>query len=225
MNFIKRLPIKYTGELHDVRLINFSVDPAELGQFLPKNIMPRLFDGRALISMVDVKLKNMHPHFMPSFFKFNYRHIAFRLLIDDSNYTNDKNKGIFFMHAFTGQPLIALAGAIFTNYRLKSSSISDQNGTLFLKQGGNFITYTIDDQPPTLTPPWLKENVQRVDRAYATSGDKMQYVQIQREKWPIEWVNCPEFKTDFFQTAKLEGAFRVNDVIFYQWLPPHTIEP
>jgi hypothetical protein len=223
MNFLKRLPIKYTGELHDVRLINFSVAPEELKAYLPANIRPRLFDGRALISMVDVQLKNMHPDFMPSFFKFNYRHIAFRLLIDDSSFTEDKNKGIFFMHAFTDQSLIAFAGAIFTNYRLKSSNISDRDGKLFLKQGGKYITYTIDDQPATLTPPWVKENVQRVDRAYALSGDKIQYVQIQREKWPVEWVNCTAFKTDFFKTATLEGAFRVNEVIYYQWLPPQTI--
>jgi hypothetical protein len=48
-------------------------------------------------------------------------------------------------------------------------------------------------------------------------------VQIMREKWPIEWVKCTHFETDFFKTARLEGAFKVKEMIDYEWLPVHKV--
>jgi uncharacterized protein YqjF (DUF2071 family) len=61
MDLLKRIPIQYKGELHDVRLINFSVPIAEVNTKVPSGIKVRDFDGRAMISLVDVKLKKMHP--------------------------------------------------------------------------------------------------------------------------------------------------------------------
>ena len=87
MSLLKRIPIHYKGELHDVRLVNFLVPMEEVMKGVPANIKIRNFSGRAMISMVDVKLKNMRPVAMP-FLKFNYRHIAFRLLVDDSQYND-----------------------------------------------------------------------------------------------------------------------------------------
>src|SRR6188472_940138 len=77
MYLLKRIPIHYKGELHDVRLINFSVAMEELKDKVPASIKIRSINGRAMISMVDVKLKNMRPVLAP-FARFNYRHIAFR---------------------------------------------------------------------------------------------------------------------------------------------------
>lgn len=62
---LRRIPIHYKGELHDVRLINFTVDMDEIKGKVPSHIKPRDFKGRAMISMVDVKLKNMRPAIMP----------------------------------------------------------------------------------------------------------------------------------------------------------------
>ena len=52
MNLLKRLPIQYKGELHDVRLINFSVAMEEIMGKVPANIKVRDFNGRAMISVI-----------------------------------------------------------------------------------------------------------------------------------------------------------------------------
>ena len=54
MNLLKRIPIHYKGELHDVRLINFSVDLDEIKDNVPAKIKVRNFNNRAMISMLDV---------------------------------------------------------------------------------------------------------------------------------------------------------------------------
>jgi hypothetical protein len=93
---------------------------------------------------------------------------------------------------------------------------------LALKQGENFLHYVLDEQVAPSRPD-LKAIVGALDRAYAADGGKLRVVQIQREKWPIEEVNCGYFRTNFFKTARFEGAFRVNETIYYEWTPPQVI--
>src|SRR6478672_1192485 len=101
MNFLKKIPVQYKGELHDVKLVNFTVDKAEVLQYVPAGIKVRDFNGKAIISMVNVLLKDMRPDFLPAALGFDYHHLAFRLLVEDSHRNKGENKGIFFLRSFT----------------------------------------------------------------------------------------------------------------------------
>ena len=226
MDLLKRIPIKYIGELHDIRLINFSVDINEIRDKVPTNIKVRDFNGRALISMVDVKLKNMHPAFVPSFCNFSYRHVAFRLLIEDKQYNEGINKGIFFYQSFTDKALIVEGGKLLTEYKLELATINENDNHVIVNQGDNVVKYSIEDEI-IVTPDENSKNLQKtigaLDRAYSFLGDSLRVTQIQREKWPIQPVQCHDFSTNFFSTARFEAAFRVFETIYYKWLPSKTV--
>jgi uncharacterized protein YqjF (DUF2071 family) len=222
MNVLKRIPIHYKGELHDVRLINFSVAMEEVKDKVPANIKVKDFNGRALISMVDVKLKNMRPVFVPSFFHFNYRHVAFRLLIEDSIYNEGVSKGIFFYKSFTDKPFIVTGGQLLTDYNLETAHIAENNKEVTISQGKNHVKYCVENTVSSSNED-LKNTIGALDRAYSVLGDTIRVTQIQREKWPIQSVKCSEFENTFFKTAKLEGAFRVFETIYYEWLPPKAM--
>jgi len=221
MNLFKRIPIHYKGELHDIRLINFSVAMDEVKDQVPSNIKVRVFNGRAMISMVDVKLKNMRPTIAP-FIRFNYRHVAFRLLIEDSGYCDGMNKGIFFLRSFTTNPLIVAGGKLMTDYNLETVQIEETNDKVLISQHGNHIRYCVDN---AIAPgnQELTNTIAALDRAYSVLGEKVRVTQIQRKKWPIRSVICATFENTFFKTARLEGAFRVFETIHYDWLPPKEI--
>ena len=221
MSLLKRLPIHYKGELHDVRLINFSLAKEEVLDKVPANVKVRDFNGRAMISMVDVKLENMRPTALP-FVRFSYRHVAFRLLVDDSQYNHGENKGIFFFRSFTNRPLIVFAGKLMTDYNLEIASIDDSDNEVIITQGGKKVKYSVNAAGAAPNPE-LKTIVGSLDRAYSILGETIRVTQIQREKWPIQLVNCNTFENTFFNTAKLEGAFRVPETIYYEWLPPKPI--
>jgi uncharacterized protein YqjF (DUF2071 family) len=222
MNLLKRIPINYKGELHDVRLINFSVALEEVIDQVPSSIRVRNFNGRAMISMVDVKLKKMHPVFTPSFCQFNYRHVAFRLLVEDSMYNEGVNKGIYFYRSFTNKPLIISGGRLFTDYNLEAAQIEEKENAVTISQSNCHITYCIDGIPGPSNED-LTKTIGALDRAYSVLGDTVRVTEIQREKWPIQAVTCSNFENTFFKTAKFEGAFRVFETIYYQWLPPKAI--
>lgn len=223
MNFLKQIPIKYIGELHEVKLINFSVDMEELNGPIPPAVKVRNFNGRALISMVDVRLKNMHPSFVPRQIHFDYRHIAFRLLVDDGEYNNGESKGIYFLRSFTDRPLIVQGGNWFTNYKLETAELIAFENMLELKQGDSYLNYAFKDKQPKEKNEKLKKDIAALDRAYSMNGPELQFIKIVREKWPLEWIDCYHFQTNFFKTAQLEGAFKVNEIINYQWLPAENV--
>ena len=218
---LRRIPIHYKGELHDVRLINFTVDMDEIKGKVPSHIKPRDFKGRAMISMVDVKLKNMRPAIMP-LLKFNYRHIAFRLLVEDATYTNGDNKGIFFLKSFTSKPLIVTGGKLLTDYNLERAQLEEENGTVRLTQGSHYVRYCVTERTSDVNHE-LKKTIGALDRAYSVLGDTIRVTEIQREKWPIEAVGCNGFENTFFKTEKFEGAFRVFETIYYDWLPTKAL--
>lgn len=222
MTFLKRLPVHYKGELHDGRLINFSVDKEEVLARVPNAIKVRDFNGRAMISMVDVKLRNMRPAIFP-FARFHYQHVAFRLLVDDSQYNKGDQKGIFFLRSFTDKPWIVSGGKLMTDYNLEKAQFEDTDSEITISQGDAKVRYFLDDG--SVAPdPALKTTIAALDRAYSVLGNAVRVTQIQRERWPIQPVNCRRFENTFFKTAKFEGAFRVLETIYYEWLPPKTIQ-
>jgi hypothetical protein len=171
--------------------------------------------------MVDVKLKNMRPVALP-FLRFNYRHVAFRLLVDDREYSKGENKGIFFFRSFTDNPFIVFGGKLMTEYNLETANIEETGGEVTISQGDRKVTYCLNGLSAGADP-GLKSTIAALDRAYSILGDSIRVTQIQREKWPIQFVDCSGFQNTFFKTAKFEGAFRVMETIYYDWLPPKTV--
>lgn len=221
MKLLKQIPITYQGELHDVKLINFSVDLAEVLPLVPAGIKVRDFNGKAIISMVNVKLKQMRPTGLPKGFSFDYQHVAFRLLVDDSDLNEGKYKGIFFLKSFSNKPMVVWSGNLMTNYQLSHAQIQDDT-EFVLQQQDRFVNYRLTEEKAEESPE-LKAMIGALDRAYAIEGERLMKTQIQREEWPIEWVNCVGFETNFFQSAQFLGALRVKQVIDYQWLPAKAV--
>jgi hypothetical protein len=223
MNLLKKIPITYVGELHQVQLINFSVDKREVESYIPWKITVREFEGRAMISIVNVQLRHMHPTFVHESLHVNYRHIGFRLLVEDRKWNHGINKGVYFIQSFTDNALIAQGGQLFTDYKLEKADIICTDQLLALKKGEKYLTYALDDHIPTLLNKNLQQTIGTLDRAYSELDGQIRMTKIMREKWPLEPVNCFHFKTNFFETARLEGAFKINEPIHYQWNPPQNI--
>jgi len=219
---LKNIPITYQGELHDVRLVNFLVHPDEIQPLVPSTIPIRKFGDKAMISMVNVRLKKMRPDFLPAGLDFNYEHIGFRLLIEDAPLNTGTNKGIYFIKSFTDKAWITWGGRYFTDYQLEQATISWTPQQFNLQQDNLYVSYSISNQAPDPQPE-LKEIIGQLDRAYSVQKEHLRMVQIQREKWPLEELAVTDFKTNFFRTAEFIGAFRVPETIFYTWLPPQQL--
>lgn len=231
MRSLKTLPIEYTGDLHDVELVQFSLAPEEVAPALPHPLKPRLFGGRAVVSLVHVMLRGMRPSFTPRPFHFDYRHIAFRLLVDDSKLDPEGlARGIFFVRSFTDRPVLARAGSLLTHYRLTPARIEAEPEGLAVRQAGKALSYlrAAGEEPgaPGLFGDWdqARAVLGSLDRAYAVDpAGGIWRTRILRPDWPIEPLAVSGFATDFFTTARFECAFKVREVIPYRWLAPARV--
>jgi hypothetical protein len=224
MSFLKNIPINYKGELHNIRLVNFWVDKKEVAEFVPPQLKIRDFNGQALISMVNVELENMHPAFLPEATHFAYRHVAFRLLLDDAEFNNGISKGIYFFKSFTDKTHIVTGGNLLTNYQLEKAEIICLDRMMELKQCDKYFNYALDLEKKANYGQQQFETIRSLDRAYSVSDEKIKMIQIQREKWPIRAVNCYLLETNFFKTAKFASAFVVDETIYYKWLSAKTMK-
>ncbi len=223
MSFLKKVPLTYIGELHNIRLINFTVDIDEVLPHVPAPLKIRNFNGRALISMVNVELKKMHPSFFPEALHFGYRHIGFRLALDDSELNDGVCKGIYFHRSFTDKASIALGGNLLTYYRLETAEIRNLDRMLELRQGEKFFNYALDLNSVADHGAAQCGIIGNLDRAYAVWDGEVKMVRILREKWPIRPVGCYLLETNFFRSAKFESAYVVDEVIHYKWLAPRSL--
>lgn len=224
MSLLKNIPINYKGELHNIRLVNFWVDKKEVEEFVPPQLRIRDFNGRALISMVNVELENMHPTFLPETTHFSYRHVAFRLLLDDAEFNGGEPKGIYFFKSFTNKPHVVMGGNLLTNYQLEQAEIICLDRMMELRQNNFYFNYALDLEKKESYGNEQFETIRALDRAYSVSDERIKMIQIQREKWPIRPVNCYLLETNFFKTAVFASAFVVDETIYYKWLSAKTIK-
>jgi hypothetical protein len=176
--------------------------------------------------MVDVQLRNMRAMKMWLPFRFHYQHIGFRVLVEDAEWNPEhEHKGVFFLDSFTDKPAIARVERLFSNYKLQRARLINTAAGLRLEHGDRFLEYYLAGpvEAPNEKLEALQAQIGALDRAWAVDGDELKKTQIVREKWPLEPMNCFRFSTNFFETAKLEGVFRVPETIYYNWLSPETV--
>ncbi|MCH8329935.1 MAG: DUF2071 domain-containing protein [Bacteroidetes bacterium] len=223
MNFLKSLSIGYTGELYNIKLINFSVEMDEVRYKVPTGLKIKDFNGRALISMVVVNLNRICPTFLNGLLPISYQHIAFRLLLDDSMYNEGKEKGVYFLKSFTDNKLVLSVGNLISHYNYTKARILDNENSFTLYSGKDHLHYTIGQQSNADKWGILKPAIQAIDRAYSVVKDQINVTRIMRHSWPLEPIEVVEFETSFFKTATFEAGFKVPGVIPYEWLPPKPV--
>jgi hypothetical protein len=118
--------------------------------------------------------------------------------------------------------MIAFGGKLMTDYNLEIANIEEEDNEVTIRQGNNKIHYCLKGLCPVCSDE-LKNTIGALDRAYSVMGNTLRVTQIQREKWPIQFVNCNKFDNSFFKTANFEGAFRVMETIYYDWMPAKAI--
>ena len=219
---LKSLPISYNGILNDVKLIAFTVPKEEVLPGLPDGIEPVIENGRVMFSLVSVELTDMKASVLP--IPFNYHHVAIRMCVKDSEHNESgDNQGVYFWQSYTNKPLMVAGGKMLTAYNLDNADIKLAEPVFQLRSADHFISFAIDLNAKKLGDQDLFKKIQKLDRAYFSTGDHIYRTRITRSEWPIKWTDCYVFETNLFQDVKVEGAFYIDHPIHYKWNKPELI--
>ena len=178
-----------------------------------------------MISLLNVKLYCLKPSVLLNPFYFTYRHVAFRVLVQDNHLHHDQvNRGFFYMHSFTNNQWVARFGRLLTDFNFRYAQITEEGNKLFLYHRNDYLRYSIDTSVPVEENYELKKNLMQIDRAYSRSEDKLKVTKVKRRDLPLQTIHCDHVETNFFNNIKLIGAFCVRETLTYQWLPSQNCE-
>lgn len=222
MDALRKLPVAFSGVLHQVKLVAFSVPVEEVTPFLPGGIEPVVKEGRALFSLVSVELEQMKADLFP--IPFSYHHVALRMCVKDHQFNDSgKDQGVYFFASFTDKPFIVAGGKLLTAYNLEMAEIKKAAPVFELKSKKGSLRFALDCTAHKIGDQQLYEQIKRLDRAYFSSGGSVYRTVITRKKWPIRWAECYAFETDLFSDVKVEGAFYIDHPIHYRWNKPEKM--
>lgn len=224
LSILKRLPLSFSGELHNTVLLNFSVDHADVLAGIPSQLVPIRYHGRALVSMVSVELRHMRPDGAPRFCRFAYRHVGLRVLVQPREHYKDRSPGVFFLRSFSSAPLLIHSGNIFTDFRFSRADIVQRRGEFRLHSAMGELSFRMGFADTVENPDTgLLKLIGSLDRAYSVRNGRVFVLRIERRHWPLQPVYADMPTNSLFSSARFECACRVPGVIHYRWLAPQEL--
>ena len=211
----KKIPANYLGELHNIHLVNFWVDVAEINSLVPHNEKIKSFSGRTLISVIDSKIEKLHPSFLAEPTNFSFQHVAFRLAI---------GRQIYFLRQFTDRPHLIFGGNIFTNHSIEKATINRIDTMMELKNENHYFNYAMDPQKKINYDKAQFEIMCSMKQAYSFGDEKIKMAEAENRKWNFQPVHCYLMETNFFESAEFASAYSVDETITYKWIAPTVAE-
>jgi len=218
--WLKGITLPLVGDLNDIYLVHLTIDPRELSDVVPKCMPLRLVDGRAVMSLVNVRADHFRPSIAPAFAGITYRAIMLRVVIEDGPWNDDgQPRGIFITNVYLNKSLVNRGFKTFTDQRTTLATIDSDGTRLAMRSGDKFLDYELDEsRPDAACDPRQQEIAEVLDRAY-TVGESgtVRRISIARDKWPLKPVHLVAWKTNLFETARVECVFKVTETIPYKW--------
>jgi uncharacterized protein YqjF (DUF2071 family) len=216
-------------------LVNFAVDPDELGAALPRHVVPDVYDGEAFLSVVVGQMDRMRPARVPRALGITYNQIVYRAVVRCGD-----ERGVHFLRSDADSRMMTMFGNAMSFFRFNHSDITfaRRGGCLDLDvrtrgrpSGDIAATFTVaapgDTLPGTSVFADLGEAKQWLVQLFAafhyTDGNRwIDVVRIKRGDWNVQVVADERAEYAFmsagapFTKARLDSVFLVGDVP-YHW--------
>lgn len=203
---------EHFNRFRDIRIINFSVAWEEILSIIPQGIMPREFNGRALISLINAT--KQEDYNLP---QKTHNIAVFRLLIDDRKWSGDY-KGVYILNEIikNKESILSSHSKINGQGALHKSELNTSVIQVFTEKG--FLEYTLSDTHVIEKNPEIKLTLENIDRAFGMNENDLALLYKHSHAPKLKWIKCNYFQTNIFKTAQLESAFLVCEHIGFQKL-------
>ena len=121
-----RLPV-IQGLIRRRLLVNFRVDPAVMGRFLPAPFRPKLHGGYAVAGICLIRLERVHPAFVPGFLGLTSENAAHRVAVVWDGPDGEEREGVYIPRRDTDSRISHFAGGRFFpgEYQLADFEVAD----------------------------------------------------------------------------------------------------
>ena len=212
-------------------LINYAVDPAIAKQIVPAPFSPKIINGKAIVGICLIRLKNVRPKGLPAFLGFGSENGAHRIAVEWTE-GNEQKEGVYVPRRDTSSRFNTLVGGrVFPgkHYHAKFDVKEDeQNYHVAFKSSDN-TTISIDAQiTDTFNPESVFKNLSTASDffkagslGYSPNGNKYEGLLLNTFKWEVQPLKVDKVISSFFEN---ESIFPKGSVVYDNALLMKNIE-
>ncbi|UIR54879.1 DUF2071 domain-containing protein [Sphingobacterium sp. SRCM116780] len=209
-------------------LINYTVDPMYIERILPLPFRPKLYQGKAIVGICLIRLKNIKPKGFPSFPGVNSENAAHRITVEwDEN--GETKEGVYIPRRDTSLKLNALVGGkLFPGkHHLAKFNVAEKDGCYHLDFKSSDNTSILVDAKITdkLNKNSIFENLDNVSSffkkgaiGYSPNGRDFDGLKLETYQWQIKPLHVEQIKSSFFENRDLfpEGTIQFDNAILME---------
>jgi uncharacterized protein YqjF (DUF2071 family) len=206
-------------------LVNYQVDPSVLAPLLPAPFRPKLIHGLGMVGICLIRLKNVHPRFLPSWLGISSENAAHRTAVEwDENGT--VREGVYVRRRDTNSWLNSLSGGrIFPGIHshARFTVQEDANHFAVALRSDDGVTsmsvrgHRVDHLPESSVFSSLAEAsafFQAGSLGYSATPDstRFQGLELRCRNWHVEPLAVEEVRSSFFEDETLfpKGSIRFD---------------
>jgi hypothetical protein len=212
-------------------LINFTADPKVVEKIVPSPFRPKIYQGKAIVGICLIRLKNIKPKGLPDFMGVNSENGAHRIAVEwDEN--GETKSGVYIPRRDTSLKLNALVGGrIFPGRHYYAKfNVQENGGNYHIDFKSSDDTQIIIDASETslFNEQSIFETLNNAsaffengDLGYSPNKTKFDGLRLKAYKWQVRPLAVTKVKSSFFED---EAVFPKGSVAFDNALLMTNIE-
>lgn len=221
-------------------LVNYIAEPEFVEKILPKPFRPKLYNGKAIVGICLIRLKNIKPKGFPNFIGVNSENGAHRIAVEwDEN--GEIKEGVFIPRRDTSLKLNAIVGGkIFPgkHYLAKFKVIEEKNHFHLDFTSSDETKIEIDAHlTDTLNESSIFKTIENISQffekgsvGYSPNGKDFDGLKLETYKWEVKPLNVEKVSSSFFEDKNIfpEGTIKFDSAILmenieHEWKSLKTI--
>ncbi|WP_430613383.1 DUF2071 domain-containing protein [Flavobacterium sp. JP2137] len=221
-------------------LVNYIAEPSVVEKILPKPFKPKLFDGKAIVGICLIRLKNVKPKGFPGFIGVNSENGAHRIAVEWKE--NDEIKeGVFIPRRDTNLKLNAIVGGrIFPGKHFFAKfNVNEQNHKYHLDfKSSDNTTIEIDAElSEKFDENSIFQTIENVSLffekgsiGYSPNGNNFDGLKLETYEWKVKPLKVTNVKSSFFEDQSIfpKGSIKFDNAILmenieHEWKSLKTI--
>jgi hypothetical protein len=231
-----------TGIIERRILVNFTADPAIVARILPAPFTPKLFNGKAIVGICLIRLKNIRPAKLPAFLGISSENGAHRIAVEWME-DGQLKEGVYIPRRDSSSWLNHLAGGrIFPGkHHLAKFEVQETGNTFnvaFTSSDNTSIsikgTVTSTFKPSSIfgTLDTASRFFKKGELGYSPNGDKYDGMQLKTSNWKVTPLQVSHIQSSFFEDETIfpKGSVTFDHALLmtnisHEWHSGKTICP
>jgi hypothetical protein len=216
---------KLAGLIDRRILVNYTADPDIVQELLPKPFRPKTFEGKAIVGICLIRLRDIRPKGLPPFFGISSENGAHRIAIEWEE-NNEIKEGVYITRRDSSSWLNTLAGGrVFPGKHFHASfDVKEKGGSYnigFESSDGTTINVVAEESndiqtnsifPDLMTASKFFENG---SVGYSPGNKSFDGMKLKAFNWKIQPLNVKTVSSSFFEDENIfpKGSIQFDNAL------------